>query len=236
VQVAAGNAPDGVKGEQADGLCSDVVGLGLSVHTADCVPVLFADPRTGACAALHAGWRGTVAGMGPAGVRALVDNFGCQPGDLRVALGPCIAPCCFEVGPRWWRPPKPRGLERVMQGSFSRKGGGGRMWICAASCACSCRPQVFYPSISMPARRVPTAIQQGVSILSTFWTAHWAAGRLYCPLTVRESNSQTEASLSSGKGIALAWWKLLGMGMLVIERMEDDLAKDSRLRNWIGPR
>jgi polyphenol oxidase len=99
VRVAAGDAPDGFKGEQADGLCSDAVGLGLSVHTADCVPVLLADPRTGACAALHAGWRGAVAGMGPAGLRALVDGFGCRPDDVRVALGPCIAPCCFEVGP-----------------------------------------------------------------------------------------------------------------------------------------
>jgi polyphenol oxidase len=98
VRVAAGDDPDVVKREEADGLCSDVAGLGLSVHMADCAPVLIADPRTGACAALHAGWRGTVAGVAPAGVETLARGFGCRPEDLRVALGPCIGPCCFDVG------------------------------------------------------------------------------------------------------------------------------------------
>jgi polyphenol oxidase len=99
LRVSAGADPQQVRAEEADGLCSDAVGLGISIHVADCVPVLMADPRTGACAALHAGWRGTVAGMGPAGVAAMVANFGSRPRDLRVALGPCIGPCCFEVGP-----------------------------------------------------------------------------------------------------------------------------------------
>jgi YfiH family protein len=99
VRVAAGDDPETVKGEQADGLCSDGAGLGLSVHVADCVPVLIADPRTGACAALHAGWRGTVADVATAGVEALVGAFDCRPGDLRIALGPCVGPCCFDVGP-----------------------------------------------------------------------------------------------------------------------------------------
>ena len=99
LRVSAGADPSRVRQEEADGLCTDAVGLGLTVHVADCVPVLMADGRTGACAALHAGWRGAVAGMGPAGVAAMVANFGCDPRDLRVALGPCIGPCCFEVGP-----------------------------------------------------------------------------------------------------------------------------------------
>ena len=100
VRVAASDDPETVKGVEADGLCSDGAGLGLSVHVADCVPALIADPRTGACAALHAGWRGTVAGVATAGVAALGRAFGCRPGDLRVALGPCIGPCCFDVGPQ----------------------------------------------------------------------------------------------------------------------------------------
>ena len=87
-----------VAGEKADGLCTDEPGLGLSVHVADCTPILMACPRTGACAALHAGWRGTVAGMARTGVAAMAAEFGCRPADLRVALGPCIGPCCFEVG------------------------------------------------------------------------------------------------------------------------------------------
>ena len=98
VRVAAGDDPETVKATEADGLCSNHAGLGLAVHVADCVPVVIADPRTGACAALHAGWRGTVAGMAAAGVAALVENFGCRPEDLRAALGPCIGVCCFDVG------------------------------------------------------------------------------------------------------------------------------------------
>ena len=65
---------------------------------ADCIPALLVDPRTGAVAAAHAGWRGTVAGVLPAVVRALGDEFGARAGDLRVALGPAIGACCFEVG------------------------------------------------------------------------------------------------------------------------------------------
>jgi polyphenol oxidase len=59
---------------------------------------LIVDPRSGAVAAVHAGWRGTVAGVLPATVRALAHRFGARPGDLRVALGPSIGRCCFEVG------------------------------------------------------------------------------------------------------------------------------------------
>ena len=68
------------------------------MFVADCIPALIVDPRTGAVAAAHAGWRGTVAGVLPAAVRALGDEFGARPADLRVALGPAIGPCCFEVG------------------------------------------------------------------------------------------------------------------------------------------
>jgi YfiH family protein len=84
---------------EGDGLCTDEPGVALSVHVADCTPILMACPRTGACASLHAGWRGTVAGMARAGVETLRREFGCEPEHVRVALGPCIGRCCFEVGP-----------------------------------------------------------------------------------------------------------------------------------------
>jgi YfiH family protein len=99
VRVRGGNDLGAVAAQEADGLSSSEPGLGLSVRVADCTPILMACPRTGACAALHAGWRGTVTGMAAAGVRHMVEQFGCRPSDLRVALGPCIGPCCFEVGP-----------------------------------------------------------------------------------------------------------------------------------------
>jgi YfiH family protein len=88
-----------VSDEEADALTTDRPGLAVAVFVADCVPALFADLRTGAVAAAHAGWRGTVAGVLPATVAAMQDAFATRPADLRVALGPAIGPCCFEVGP-----------------------------------------------------------------------------------------------------------------------------------------
>jgi len=98
LRVRRSDDPATVAGEKADGLCTDEPGLGLSVHVADCTPILMACERTGACAALHAGWRGTVVGMAWAGVATMAAQFGCRPADLHVALGPCIGCCCFEVG------------------------------------------------------------------------------------------------------------------------------------------
>jgi YfiH family protein len=97
-RLRAGDAAGDVGRLRVDGLCSDAADLALGVYVADCIPALLADPRTGAFAAVHAGWRGTVAGVLPAAARAL-GELGARPEDLRVALGPAIGPCCFEVGP-----------------------------------------------------------------------------------------------------------------------------------------
>jgi len=98
-RVRPGDDPGALAQVEADGLCSDAPGLALGVFVADCIPAVLVDPRTGSFAAVHAGWRGTVAGVLPAAVRTLRTEFGARPGDLRVALGPAIGPCCFEVGP-----------------------------------------------------------------------------------------------------------------------------------------
>jgi YfiH family protein len=97
--VEPGVAAAELAGARADALCGREAGVAVAVFVADCIPALLADPRTGAFAAVHAGWRGTVAGVLPAAVRALGARFGARPEDLRVALGPAIGPCCFEVGP-----------------------------------------------------------------------------------------------------------------------------------------
>ena len=97
--VRAGDDPAEIARQQADGVCSDVEGIAVGVYVADCVPVLLADPRTGAFAAVHAGWRGTVAGVLPAAIETMAREYGSAPADLRVAFGPSIGPCCFEVGP-----------------------------------------------------------------------------------------------------------------------------------------
>ena len=70
----------------------------VAVRAADCVPLLMADPVTGAVAAVHAGWRGTSAGAAVAAVEALAREHGTRPEDLVVAIGPCIGSCCYEVG------------------------------------------------------------------------------------------------------------------------------------------
>jgi purine-nucleoside/S-methyl-5'-thioadenosine phosphorylase / adenosine deaminase len=106
VRVRAGDALADVAVVQADALYSDGVTLAapgagtfaLGVYVADCIPALIADARTGAFAAVHAGWRGTVAGVLPVAARRLIDELGARPADLRVALGPAIGVCCFEVG------------------------------------------------------------------------------------------------------------------------------------------
>jgi YfiH family protein len=70
----------------------------LAAFAADCIPLVFADPVARVAGAAHAGWRGTVNGAAVNAVRAMRDRFGSRPEDVRVALGPSIGPCCFEVG------------------------------------------------------------------------------------------------------------------------------------------
>lgn len=81
-----------------DGLVSDQPGTVLGAFAADCIPLVFADPDARVCGAAHAGWRGTVAGIGRE-VIARMRELGAAPERIRVALGPSIGPCCFEVGP-----------------------------------------------------------------------------------------------------------------------------------------
>lgn len=84
--------PDG------DAIVSNVPGLVLAVMVADCVPMLVADRASGAAGAIHAGWRGTCARVGPAAVEAMRHHFGADPSDLTVAIGPSIGPGDYEVG------------------------------------------------------------------------------------------------------------------------------------------
>ena len=82
----------------ADIIAGDDASMALAIVTADCVPILIGDRRTGAVAAAHAGWRGTALRVAAAVVNAMKTSFGSRPADLVAAIGPSIGPCCYEVG------------------------------------------------------------------------------------------------------------------------------------------
>jgi hypothetical protein len=84
---------------EADAAVSGNPARVLTVQTADCVPMLLADERSGAVAVAHAGWRGTAAGVCCDAAQRLISVAGSKPAALAAALGPCIGPCCYEVGP-----------------------------------------------------------------------------------------------------------------------------------------
>lgn len=84
--------------EDCDGLITDRKDVPLCVWTADCVPVLFRDPKAGIVAAAHSGWKGTVADMMGSVVRRMED-MGARAENIRAAIGPAISRCCFETGP-----------------------------------------------------------------------------------------------------------------------------------------
>jgi YfiH family protein len=81
---------------EGDGMVTVEAGILLAVASADCVPILMTDARGKIVGALHAGWRGVLAGIAEEGVRAM-ESLGARAGEIRAALGPSIGQCCFEV-------------------------------------------------------------------------------------------------------------------------------------------
>ena len=75
---------------ECDGLITNDPGTALVVFTADCTPILLSDPVTGAVGAVHAGWRGTALGIAGKAVAAMVNAYGCDPKNIRAAIGPNI--------------------------------------------------------------------------------------------------------------------------------------------------
>jgi YfiH family protein len=83
-----------------DALVTATSGLALGVTGADCGMILFAEPRAGVIGAAHAGWKGALTGIVEATVAAM-EKLGARPGDIAAALGPCIGPKSYEVGPEF---------------------------------------------------------------------------------------------------------------------------------------
>lgn len=83
---------------RADAIVTATPGLLLAVLTADCQPVLFSDPRAGVIAAVHAGWKGALAGVLEATLDAM-ETLGARRDDISAVIGPSISQAAYEVGP-----------------------------------------------------------------------------------------------------------------------------------------
>lgn len=88
----------GCPAEDTDGLVTDIPGVLLCINTADCVPLVLADPANGIIGAAHAGWRGLLAGVIENTISAMIEA-GADPQNIHAGFGPFICRECFEVGP-----------------------------------------------------------------------------------------------------------------------------------------
>ena len=102
LRVSASHRGMGITRERTygpvDGLAVDIPGIMLVTYYADCVPLYFYDPVKRVICLSHSGWKGTLLDMAGKSVRFMADQYGCDPGDICVSLGPHIRACCFEVG------------------------------------------------------------------------------------------------------------------------------------------
>ncbi len=127
---------------EADILVTEDPSIALAVQIADCVPLLIADRRTGAVAAVHAGWRGLAEGAPIAAIEQMRAQFSSRALELVAAIGPAIGPCCYEVGDevrervaarfladvdRWFRPDPARSARNPSMAQVS--GGRAHRWF-----------------------------------------------------------------------------------------------------------
>lgn len=103
---------------QADAMVTALRGVALGVITADCAPVLLVDPAAGVIGALHAGWRGALAGVVCRTIESM-EKLGADRKKISAAIGPCIGPESYEVGPAF---PDPFLLKNQENAGFFKKG------------------------------------------------------------------------------------------------------------------
>lgn len=96
-EADAGKGIDHHAYPQCDALITDTPHLALTVFGADCTTILLQDCKNGAVGAIHAGWRGTASKIAAKTVLAMREAYGCQPENIRAAIGPNIGMCCFET-------------------------------------------------------------------------------------------------------------------------------------------
>ncbi len=148
--------------EGIDAVVTAERGICIGVSTADCVPILLADARTGAIAAIHAGWRSAVKRIAEKAVGTLSAQFGTQPADIRAVVGPHIKIASFEVGDEVFdafaaaRYP----MERIARSMPARSGDGEKWHIDLTEAA----------ALSLEAAGVPRT-QIALSAIDTFETS-----------------------------------------------------------------
>lgn len=98
IEVITERPQEPLKLPDTDGLITNVKGVLLTTVHADCLPVYFFDPVKMAIGLVHAGWRGTAAGIAPKAAEIMRERFGCHSDDIFVYIGPGISKCCFETG------------------------------------------------------------------------------------------------------------------------------------------
>ena len=99
IHAVGGDAlPMGAEAHQGDALITNVRGILLTVQTADCIPILLADTKNKAVAAIHSGWRGTAQRISEKTLGRMRMEYGTQPEHVIAAIGPGIGACCYEVG------------------------------------------------------------------------------------------------------------------------------------------
>jgi polyphenol oxidase len=141
---------------EGDSLITRQPGLWIGVRTADCYPVVLADPAHHAIAVVHAGWRGAAAEILARTIEEMTARFSTRPADLNAAIGPGIGACCYEVGAevaskftRWIAefPATPRGflldLLSVLRRQLEEMGVREANIDAAALCTC-CHPVEFH--------------------------------------------------------------------------------------------
>jgi polyphenol oxidase len=96
--VGAAEFPQGEQAPKGDAVITREPGVLLTIQTADCIPILLADKKQHAVAAIHSGWRGTAQRIAEKALGRMQMEFGTRPHDVIAVLGPGIGGCCYEVG------------------------------------------------------------------------------------------------------------------------------------------
>lgn len=94
------NGPISGERPKADAMVTATPGIALGILTADCAPVLFADPQAGVVGAAHAGWKGAIGGVLEATLDAM-EALGANRTNITAVIGPCISQAAYEVGPEF---------------------------------------------------------------------------------------------------------------------------------------